>query len=218
MAATDPVSSEADLDEAFCNCPERGIRYVHSEFRERILRHIKRCGRGFFDPHDLQDVYQETMIGMLVRARKPAFEPCRSLRIVLTIARNKAIDLLRKRGHKINLDEDAILEVVAAATKDSDILLKWRQHISPIDARELREILLLFIATLPERQRLVAQCFIDNFEEFRERDTYRPLANAVNAITGATESVADVKNSWRYAREKIVAELQRRGYTCITAE
>jgi RNA polymerase sigma factor (sigma-70 family) len=218
MAATDPVSSEADLDEAFEDSPEFGIRYLDSEFRERVLRHIKRCGLGFFDFHDLQDVYQETVIGMLVRARKPGFEPCRSLRMVLAIARNKSIDLLRKRGHRINLDEDAILDVVAADTKDSDILFQWRRHTSPIEARELREILLLFIATLPERQRIVARCFIDNFEHFRQRDTYRPLADAVSAITGVTESVADVKNDWRYAREKIIAELQRRGYTYITVE
>jgi DNA-directed RNA polymerase specialized sigma24 family protein len=218
MAATDPVSREADLDEAFEDSPEFGIRYLHSEFRERILRHIKRCGRGFFDYHDLQEVYQETMIGMLVRARKAGFEPCRSLRMVLTIARNKAINVLRKRGHKINLNEDAILDVVAADTKNSDIYFQWRLHASEIERRELREILLLFIATLPERQRIVAQCFVDNFEEFRERDTYRPLADAVSAFTGITESVAAVKNDWRYAREKIIAELQRRGYTYITVE
>jgi len=30
--------------------------------------------------------------------------------------------------------------------------------------------------------------------------------------------VAAVKNDWRYAREKIMAELQRRGYTYITVE
>jgi hypothetical protein len=82
----------------------------------------------------------------------------------------------------------------------------------------LREILLTFIATLPERQRIVAQCFIDNFEDFRLRDTYRPLAEAVGAITGVTENVAAVKSVWRQAREKIIAELQRRGYTYITVE
>jgi RNA polymerase sigma factor (sigma-70 family) len=218
MAATDPDSSESDLDDAFEDSPEFGIRYLHSEFREHVFRHIKRCGRGFFSWHDMEDVYQETVIGMLEKARKPGFEPCRSLRMVLAIARNKAIDLLRKRGHKINLDEDAILEVVAADTKGSDILLRWRLHTSPVEARELKEILLLFIATLPRRQRIVSQCFVDNFEDFRERDTYRPLADAVSAITGITESVAAVKNDWRYAREKIMAELQRRGYTYITVE
>jgi hypothetical protein len=163
-------------------------------------------------------VYQDTVIGMLKKARKPEFEPCRSLRMVLAIARRKAIDLLRQRGHRINLDEDAILDVVAADTKGSDILVQWQRHTSPIEARELREILLTFIATLPERQRIVARCFIDNFEEFRARDTYRPLRDAVSAMTGTTESVAAVKNDWRYAREKIIAELQRRGYTYITVE
>jgi DNA-directed RNA polymerase specialized sigma24 family protein len=217
MAATDPAS-EADLDEAFEACPDFGIRFLDSEFRERVLRHIKREGRGFFDYHDQLDVYQETLIAMHARAKKPGFDPCRSLRMVLAIARNKAIDLLRQRGHRINLDEDAILEVVAADTKGSDIHLQWRLHVFPVEARELREILLTFIATLPERQRIVAQCFIDNFEEFRKRGTYRPLAHAVSAITGITESVAVVKNDWRYAREKIIVELQRRGYTYIRVE
>ncbi len=96
--------------------------------------------------------------------------------------------------------------MVAADTKGSDILLQWRLHTSPIEARELREILLVFIATLPERQRIVAQCFIDNYEDFRERDTYRPLADAVSAITHVTESVAAVKSEWRDAREKIIGQ------------
>jgi hypothetical protein len=138
--------------------------------------------------------------------------------MVLAIARRKAIDLLRQRRHRINLDEDAILEAVAADTQGSEILSQWKLRISPCEKRELREILLLFIATLPERQRIVAQCFFDNFEDFRARDTYRPLADAVSAITGVTESVADVKSVWRYAREKIIAELQRRGYTWVKVE
>jgi DNA-directed RNA polymerase specialized sigma24 family protein len=216
MAAIEP--SETDLDEAFEQGPEFGIRFLDSEFRERVLRHIKRVGRGAFDYHDQQDVYQETLIAMHARAQNAGFDPCRSLRMVLTIARNKAIDLLREWGYTINLDEDAILEVVAADTKGSDILLQWRLHVFPAEARELREILLTFIATLPERQRIVAQCFIDNFEYFRKRDIYRPLADAVGAITGITESVAAVKNDWHYAREKIIVELQRRGYTYIRVE
>jgi hypothetical protein len=77
---------------------------------------------------------------------------------------------------------------------------------------------LKFVATLPERQRIVAQCFIDNFEMFRPRGVYKPLAEAVSAITGITESVADVKNDWRYAREKITAHLQGLGYDFLTLE
>jgi DNA-directed RNA polymerase specialized sigma24 family protein len=187
-------------------------------FQDRILRYIKRHGRGFLDTHDRMVAYQETIIGMLVRARRPDFEPCRSLRMVLSIAKYKTIDMLRERGHRINLDEDAILEAVAADTKGSEIYLQWRLHVFPAELRELREILFEFIATLPERQRVVAQCFVDNYEDFRARDTYKPLADAVGAITGVTESVADVKNVWRYVRVRIIEELQGRGYTYIRVE
>jgi len=183
-----------------------------------VFRYIKRCGRGFFRYEDLEDVFQLTLYAIYKRAKKREFCPRRTLRMVLTIARNKSFDLLRKRGHKIKIDEDAILDAVASDTKGSEMLMRWQLHVSSAEAKELREILITFIATLPERQRIVAQCFVDNFEEFRKRKTYEPLAAAVSAITKITECVADVKNDWRYAREKIVAKLQRRGYTFITLE
>ncbi len=217
MATTDPAS-ETELDAAFEQGAEFGIEYLNSVFQERVLRHIKRHGRGFLDTHDLMVAYQETIIGMLVCARRPGFEPCRSLRMVLSIAKNKATDMLRQRGHRINLDEDAILGAVAADTKGSDIYLQWRLHVFPAQLRELREVLYAFIATLPERQRVVAQCFVDNYEDFRERNTYRPLADAVGAITGVMENVADVKNVWRYVRVRIIEELQGRGYNYIRVE
>ena len=41
---------------------------------------------------------------------------------------------------------------------------------------------------------------------------------AINDGRFQAHPVAAVKNDWRYAREKIMAELQRRGYTYIKAE
>src|SRR6266446_9120974 len=98
MALIDPASSEADLDEAFECGPEFGIRYLNSdsELREYLFRYIKRCGRGFFKYQDCEDVFQLTLFAMYNRAKKPDFCPRRTLRMVLTIARNKSIDLLRK--------------------------------------------------------------------------------------------------------------------------
>jgi DNA-directed RNA polymerase specialized sigma24 family protein len=220
MASNDPASSEASLDEALECSPEFGIRYLNgdTELREHVFRYIKRWGRGFFRYEDLEDLFQLTLYAIYMRAKKPEFCPRKTLRMVLTIARNKSIDLLRKRGHRIKIDEDAILEAVAVDTKGSEMLMRWQLHVSHAEAKELREILIKFIPTLPERQRIVAQCFVDNFEEFRKRKTYEPLAAAVSAITKITECVADVKNDWRYAREKIIAELQGRGYTFITLE
>ena len=108
--------------------------------------------------------------------------------MVFAIARNKAVDFLRTRKkHRVNVDYDAILDAVAADTKDTDLGFRWRLKIGSGEAKEVREILLKFIPTLPERQRIVAQCFVDNFELFRPRAIYKPLAEAVSAVTGITE-------------------------------
>lgn len=218
MAATDPVS-EADLDTAFRAGSDFGVAYLHSEFREQILQHIMRAARGFLNRDEQMVVYQDTIGAVIERSREPDFDPCRSLRLVFTIARNKTVDFLRvRKKHRIKRDYDAILDVVAVDTKGADLGFRWRLKVGPGEARELREILLKFLPTLPYRQRVVAQCFIDNFEEFRKRDTYKPLAEAVSAVTGITESVADVKNDWRYAREKIIAHLQNCGYDFFKVE
>jgi DNA-directed RNA polymerase specialized sigma24 family protein len=218
MATRNPVS-EDDLDSAFREGSVFGVQYLVLECRDLILQHIKRAGRGFLSPDDLAVVYQDTIIGVIERTKDPAFDPCRSLRMVLAIARNKAVDFLRTRKkHRVNLDYDAILEAVAVDTKDTDLGFRWRLEIGSGEAKELREILQKFIPTLPERQRIVAQCFVDNFEMFRPRAIYKPLADAVGKVTGITECVADVRNDWRYAREKIIAHLQGLGYDFFTVE
>ena len=84
MATIDPAS-EIELDSAFEASAEFGIGYLNSVFKDRVLLHIKRRGRGFLDTHDLMVAYQETIIGMLVCARRRGFEPGRSLRMVLSI-------------------------------------------------------------------------------------------------------------------------------------
>jgi hypothetical protein len=218
MATPNPVS-EDDLDSAFRAGSEFGVQYLHSEYQVQILQHILRAGRGFLNQEERMIVYHDTIVGVIERTKDPNFDPCRSLRMVFAIARNKAVDFLRiRKKHRINVDYDAILDAVAKDTKNTDTGYRWRLNIGTGEAREVREILLKFVATLPERQRIVAQCFIDNFEMFRPRGVYKPLAEAVSAITGITESVADVKNDWRYAREKITAHLQGLGYDFLTLE
>lgn len=210
---------EEDLDTAFREGPEFGVQYLDSEHRGLIFRHIKRAGRGFLNPAELMDIYQETILGVIKKTSEPGFDPCRSLRMVFAIARNKAINALRaRRKLRINEDYDAILNYVAADTKDTNLGLRWKAFVGPAEAKELREILSNFIPSLPLRQRVVAQCFIDNFEDYGERRVYIPLARAVSAVTGITESVADVKCDWRYAREKIVNHLQGLGYDVFKGE
>jgi DNA-directed RNA polymerase specialized sigma24 family protein len=217
MAATDPVS-EADLESAFRDDPDFAIELLDSDYREGILRYIKCETHGLLRPDELMVAYQETMLALIQRIPKPAFDPERPLRLVCAIARNKGLDILREHGHKVKNDEDAILGAVAADLKNTDLGFEWRRNIGPTEAKEFREVLLEIILTLPHRQRIVAQCFVDHFEDFSQRNTYRPLAEAVSAITGKPESVAAVKSDWRFAREKIAAALIKRGYSFIPGE
>ena len=218
MAIPNPVS-EDDLDSAFQAGPDFGVQYLHSEYREQVFQHIRRTARGFLNRDEELVVYQDTIAGVMEKSREPDFDTCRSLRMVFAIARNKTVDFLRvRKKHRINMDYDAILDAVAADTKDTDLGSRWRLKVGSGEAKELREIILKFLPTLPERQRVVAQCYIDNFEDFRPRYRYKPLAEAVSAVTGITESVADVRNDWRYAKQKIIAHLRGLGRDPFTAE
>jgi DNA-directed RNA polymerase specialized sigma24 family protein len=161
---------------------------------------------------DLKDAYQETLKGVLEKVRTPGFEPGRPLRLVYAIARRKGCDCLRRRGHRVATSDDATLNRITAAPGGSDLGFAGRQRMGPAEAKEFRELLLQIIAALPARQRLVARVFVDHFEEFRQRETYQPLARAVSAITGEPENVTAVKSAWRAARATIVGALAQRGY------
>ena len=74
MAATNPVG-EADLESAFRDDPDFGIEFLDSEFREHIIRYIKRETWGLLNPDELMDVYQETMLALIAKTRWSDFDP-----------------------------------------------------------------------------------------------------------------------------------------------
>ena len=59
------------------------------------------------------------------------------------------------------------------------------------------------VLTLPERQKLVAGCFLECYEQVINEKSFRALAEAVSAITGRPETVVNVKSNWHAARKKI---------------
>jgi DNA-directed RNA polymerase specialized sigma24 family protein len=209
---TASAASEEALQDCLRADPDRAIALLHEWYALQIARYLKRVTWSLLGPEDLKDAYQETLRAVLERVRAPGFDPRRPLRLVYAIARRKGTDFLRRRGHRPNTNEDAILHLVAADLKETDLGFAWKKRMGPVEAKEFREVLLKAVAVLPERQRLVARVFIDHFEEFRERDTYQPLARAVSAVTGEPENVAAVKSAWRAARATLAEELARRGY------
>jgi DNA-directed RNA polymerase specialized sigma24 family protein len=209
---TASVASEEALQECLRADPERAVVLLHEWYGLHIARYLKRVTWSLLGPEDMKDAYQETLRAVLERVRSPGFEPSRPLRLVYAIARRKGTDALRRRGYRANTNEDSILHLVAADLKESDLGFAWKKRMGPAEAKEFREVLLKAVAALPARQRLVARVFIDHFEEFRERNTYQPLARAVSTVTGEPENVAAIKSAWRAARTTLAEELARHGY------
>jgi RNA polymerase sigma factor (sigma-70 family) len=216
MAATDPVS-EADIESALRDDPNYAIELLDTFYQEQIIKYIKRVTWSRLRPDELMVAYQETMLALVQKFREDGFDPSRPLRMVYTIAQNKGLDILRSRRHRMNTNEDAVINAVAAGLKDTETGFQW-QLLSPAERREFREIVLAAIQTLPERQKIVARCYIDCFEDVLQEGTYRPLADAVSCVTRKQETVANVKSTWHVAKKKMATELARRGYTIIPLE
>src|SRR5947209_4923175 len=205
------AAAEETLQDQLRADPERAVAYLHEQFGLQIARYLKRVTWSLLDAEDLKDAYQETLKGVLEKVRTPGFDPGRPLRLVYAIARRKGCDGLRRRGHRMATADDETLQQIRAIPGTTPLL-------GPAEAREFREVLFKIIEALPARQRLVARVFVDHFEEFRARETYQPLAEAVSAITGEPENVLAVKSAWRAARAAIASELIHRGYPLTESE
>jgi hypothetical protein len=217
MAAASPVS-EAELEAVLRTDPNFAVQMLDADYREQILEFIKMETWGRLQPAELMDAYQETMRAFIRKMRQPDFDPTGPLRIVYHIARLKGYDQLRGRKRRRTVStEPHIIEAAAQALKGSDTGVQWRL-LTALQRKEFQAAVLEIIQTLADRQKLVAGCYVECFEQVINENSYRPLADAVSAKTGKPETVATVKSNWHAARKKIAEELVRRGFDFVQAE
>jgi len=214
MSARNPVS-EDELEEVFAEDPEYGVCVLYEEYDQVILAYIKKHGWGL-KLEDWLDVLQQTMLEFIEKVRTPDFDHRKPLALVFTIAGRRIRDLLRRKKFRANTDSDVILAHIAKDYNESDVGIGYRH--ADVDWNLFRENLHEVIAELPERQRIVARVFVDNYEDFRANDTYGPLATLVGEVTGQVESVVAVKNAWYEAKRKIVREMTHRGFNFLQPE
>jgi DNA-directed RNA polymerase specialized sigma24 family protein len=215
VTAHNPVSEE-ELEAAFEDDPDFGVEALFEDYREVVFRYIKKHGWGL-QRADWLDILQQTMLELIEKARAPGFDHRKPLSLVFTIASRRIKDKLRRMKHRANPDPDAILEYVANDYGGSEFGLKWK-YADNLHWEDFQQALHEVIATLPGKQLIVARVFVDNYEDFRERDTYGPLAELVSKVTGEQETVAGVKSAWHEAKQKIVREMTRRGFNIFEME
>jgi DNA-directed RNA polymerase specialized sigma24 family protein len=217
MAAASPVS-EAELEAVLRTDPEFAVRMIDLEFRERIFQVIKMETWGRLQPAEVKDAYQETMQAFVVKMRQPDFDPSGPLRIIYCIARRKGLDQIRGRTRRRAVTKGAdFLEAAAQSLRGSDTGVQWIL-LSRLQRKEFQEAVFEIVQTLPDRQKLVAGCFLECYEQVYNEGSFRPLADAVSEKTGKPETVATVKSNWHAARKKIAEELNRREFNFIQAE
>ncbi|MHC4401369.1 MAG: RNA polymerase sigma factor [Planctomycetota bacterium] len=211
MRAGEPVT-EKELDEAFRADPEFGLVALDADFRKDIGRCIKSVGWSF-DSHEIWDVYQQVLLELVEMVRKGTVDLNQPLLpLAKTIARRRAIDHLRRKGHRLKRNLDDVLETLAEKLTSSNLNLRWR-YLDRLVQKEFRAALMEEVSQLPHKQRVVAEARVNHFE-----DGWEAVKEEVSRVTGKQETVVAVKSAWRDAKETLRDRLTRRKFNFLKPE
>jgi hypothetical protein len=202
--------SRKDLEDEFKRDPKSGIEFLECFFKHEIGRHIKCVGQGALRPEDLSDIYHDVILAMIQAVKKPGFDPRDPMGLVYSIAHNKTIDFLRRKGYRAASSLDDALSFLAEDFKSSTVELRWK-YLSADEQATFRQALYDVINGLPEMQRVAATVFVDEYENIRGRNLYEPMAARAREILRRDITASAIKRSWHEARKKIIEEFERRG-------
>lgn len=215
MESREPASEE-DLASLLPADPESFIEFLVEDYGGKIVAFIGKTSYDMLDTAEVEDVLQETLIAVWEKVSEPQFVPQGVLRMVFTIARNKAIDAYRKKGRlgkKVVVNSE-ITDLVIADMQGSDLSLAWK-FADEGEKHRLPEVLPAIVAGLPSQQKAAVLAFKECFMEIRAKDKYRLVAEAMSRITGTAETVAAAKSALRAGLQKVKGELIRMGISFV---
>ena len=183
---------------------EEGLSQVDQHLRRRICGRVRHYLPGL-KSHDLADCWQETLMAVFKAVRDGRFDPDRPLGPYLfSIAHAKGIDLLRRQTTR-----DKALTAVGETLQGTQCGEEWRQ-LSSSERSEALAIVRDGIGTLPDKQRVVFQAFMDNYPETKDMEVLR---QEVSRMTGREETLVSIKRALQEGRNKVRQLLERKGYT-----
>lgn len=187
------IGDEAEREQAF--------EYIHAQWSASALARLRQRFPGL-SSEDLRDVWQDTMVDLLKAVRDGSFDPDRLLwPFVWTIARARATDQLRQHTRTMR---DDVVRAIADAIRDTSFDALSRAELAEFLAQLPR-----LIITLPFKQRVVIQVWLDGYPETSDMQR---LQREVSAVTGEEETVVAVKRALQEARKKAREFLARKGY------
>lgn len=182
---------------------DKYLRFVISGIIRNVAIYLK--------SEEVQEVYQEVLLGLWRAARDGRYDADRPLLpFVFTIARCRAIDRIRRKSlRKRKIGNELVLDAIAGALADTKVGEAWGNIVSKNDGPRMMATIRKAIIRMPERQRQVASVMIDLYPE---EPSLQEIREEVCQRTGEDLTVLAIKSARREARKKIREELVRAGY------
>lgn len=183
-----------------------GFKRLYFRFKRPLWVWLR---RGYpLSIEDVEDVFSQTMHDVW---RAFTDDPERLNRpldsFVFTVAKRRAIDLLRKRGRQVKTVEQDVSEMADALSGSPEINAYWKGARKRDEIEERRYYLRGLLRTLPPRQRAVAEIIAEDFPDDDDSVTVRKH----HERTGERLTVTAVRSARRQVYEKLSAELTKRG-------
>ncbi|MDB5340069.1 MAG: hypothetical protein JWN70_5688 [Planctomycetaceae bacterium] len=182
----------------------RGLQLLDREYRRKLSYWLRQRFPGL-TAEELADCWVEALAGAYRTISTRGYDLNKPLRpFVCTILRRRAIDKVRRTTS--NKD---VLEQVGYALRDTQAGAKWRA-LNEVQRGEIQDKVRQATASLPEKQRIVMQAYVEGFPK-TEEDTAE-LIRLVSERTGKPETRVAVTSSLREGIKKVQERLHRSGY------
>jgi DNA-directed RNA polymerase specialized sigma24 family protein len=187
------VGSAAEVAEAFQRIDDGWRNPICANLRQRFLG---------LTSEDIKDAWQDTMVQLLKVVRDGPFDAEQPLwPFVWKIANARATDRLR---HLTRTSRDDVLQAIGESLRGSSLAT-----LSQTERREFRELYPRLLLTLPSKQRVVLQAWVNGFPETNDMQRLR---HQVGVAIGEEQTLASVKRALQEARRKAREFFEAKGY------
>jgi len=175
----------------------RGVEKFHEAKCGHICRIIQNANR-YLDRHGIEDVYQDTIVILLEKAKSRDYDAKGDLiAYVGRIAKNKARDHYR-RAEMHKKHADAIAKAIEDRLRLTDIGRQWSRKQSE-ERTKFNIIVNRVIDSLPKIQRAVTIAWIDVFPAMQ----WQLIASAASRLANHHITIPSAKSAWAEAERKL---------------
>lgn len=183
-----------------------GLEAAMERYRLPLLRRVH--GYGITDHHEASEVVADAFLEIHHRGQQGTLNlKLKLVTLLFTVARNKAIDILRKR--KVRLpSSDCYTATIKDKLNESDAILEWGALRRRGKAQEILDDFLCDLGLMTRLQREVAHALALLFSTNSAiNDTN--LRDAVAQLTGRPPPpLPSVKTAWSAVRKKLKERIQ----------